>query len=133
MCVQTFVVSCYPPFKTSQTPQREKGGRSYNIFLVLSFIVMQSSFATSCPFFSLYLIFFYSFVVTTLQLKRKELEVLYSNYGLVLFHFFPCLIWVFHEAFDVFNGRERLKGYFCVITICLEGHCSQMNWKENFD
>ncbi len=37
-----------------------------------------------------------------------------SNYGLVLFNFFPCLIWVFHEAFDVFNGRKRFKSVIFV-------------------
>lgn len=63
-------------------------------------------------FFSLF-DFFLFFCGDNIAIKNEKNLMSYihiiSNYGLVLFHFFLCLIWVFHEAFDVFNGKERFK------------------------
>lgn len=107
---------CYfllPSFQNFTNSTKREG---WEVIQHLSCFVFYSHAFILCNilsiFFSLF-DFFLFFCGDNIAIKNEKnlmscIQII-SNYGLVLFHFFLCLIWVFHEASDVFNGRERFK------------------------
>jgi len=102
-----------------------------NILSILFFFIWFSSQKNTTIGVLIYIAF------NTLQLKKERTWCLvFKSFQIMDWYvsFIPIFNLSFSWSFWCFQWKKKIQEcYFCVITICLERHCSQTNWKEIFD